>query len=421
MKLLVLHSQLGTLRGGGENFSRHLFASFATLGHQVSAAFAVDVFGRYPFPLPAAIETLPIRGVWSDTLGQATLSAVGRSLVGHRLLRQKWDRVQNAVSWRAYYWNNWRFQRRVLRRMARTIGEYDAIYVHSNPFLASAVAQIRPTVLRLPGPLTSELLPVLQSIQAVCANGDALKRIRTFLGDRAIELPIGLDDRQFSPGASAIRGELGWTREHKVVGYVGRLSHIKGVDLLAESFRAVSQRDRTVRLLIVGSGEEARNVRTTLAAEIGRGVVHMAGDVPHPQLPAYYRAMDLLVMPSRYENYSNSLLEGLACGVPFVGSDVGGNQALAETGAGWLFSLGSAADLASSMTTALADDRDRDARGTRGRQHVAGRFSWEATARRLEEIIRAIPLTTPRPAARWQQNHVRDDDRVMNMGRGQIG
>ena len=100
MRLLVLHSQLGTLRGGGENFSRNLFASFAALGHDVRAAFAADSFGRYPFPLPTGIEAMPIRGWWSDTLGQATLSAVGRRLTGRRSLRRKWDRVQNAVAWR---------------------------------------------------------------------------------------------------------------------------------------------------------------------------------------------------------------------------------------------------------------------------------------------------------------------------------
>jgi glycosyltransferase involved in cell wall biosynthesis len=393
MKVLVLHSQLGTLRGGGENFSRNLFASFAGLGHQVRAAFAVDPFGRYPFPLPAGIEPMPIRGWWSDTLGQATLSAVGRRLTG-RSFRRKWDRVQNGIAWRAYYWNNWRFQRRIIREIERTIRDFDAVYVHSNPYLASEIAKLRPTVLRLPGPLTSELLPILLSIHAVCANGDALKLIRTFLGDRALELPVGLDEQRFSPGPSSVRADLGWTAGHKVIGYSGRLSHIKGVDLLAQSFRIVSQQDPTARLLVVGSGEEAGNLRAVLAAQIADGAAHLAGDVPHEQLTAYYRAMDVLVMPSRYENYSNAMLEGLACGVPFIGSNVGGNRALFETGAGWLFDQGSAADLALSLTTALRDNEERAARGGRGRAHVAGRFNWGATAKRLEEIIRAIPVAS---------------------------
>lgn len=395
MRVLVLHSQLGTLRGGGENFSRNLFASFAKLGHYVRAAFAADGFGRYPFPLPTGIDAMPIRGWWSDTFGQAALSAIGRRLNGRRSLRQKWDYAQSALAWRTYRWNSGRFQRRVLRGIVQAVGDIDAVYVHSNPFLASEVAKFRPTVLRLPGPLTSEVLPVLERIHAVCANGDALRRIRTFYGDRALELPVGLDEHLFSPGPTAVRRDLGWTAEQKVIGYVGRLSHIKGVDLLAESFRIVSEQDRLARLLIVGTGEEAKNLRATLSAEVARGAVHMAGDVSHEHLPAYYRAMDVLVMPSRYENYSNALLEGLACGVPFVGSDVGGNTALAETGAGWLFSAGSASDLAMSLRRLLAADAERSSHGERGRLHVAGRYNWGTTAKRLEEILSALPPTPP--------------------------
>ena len=403
MRLLVLHSQLGTLRGGGENFSRNLFTSFAARGHQVQAAFAADPLGRYPFPLPAGVEPMPVKGWWSENIGQATLSAVGRRLNGRQALRAKWDYLQSALAWRTFYWNSRRFQRRVVAQVTPLLRGVDAIYVHSNPFLASEVASLKPTVLRLPGPLTAELMPVLSRIQAVCANGDALTRIRTFLGERALELPVGLDDRSFSPGASELRAQIGWTPEHRVVGYVGRLSHIKGVDLLVEGFRGAARKNRRVRLLVVGSGEESRNLQTALAAEIGSGAVHMAGDVPHEQLPQYFRAMDVLAMPSRYENFSNAMLEGLACGVPFVASDVGGNRALFDTGAGWLFPPGSAAGLGDVLAQALDDESVRVIRGGQGRRHVSGRYNWDVTAARLEDIIRSLPPVEPldpaRPAA----------------------
>lgn len=387
MRVLVLHSELGTLRGGGENFTRNLFASFVDRGHHVRAAFAADLLGRYPFQLPPGIEPIPIRGLWSETLGQGVLSAVGRRLSSRQSLRSKWDYVQNALAWRTFRWNNGRFHRRVIRNMKTAVIDTDVVYVHCNPFLASEVAQIRPTVLRLPGPLTSESLPVLRSIHAVCANGDALKRIRTFLGERALELPVGLDQRLFNPGPASMRAALGWTVEHKVVGYVGRLSRIKGIDLLAQSFHELSEQVADARLLIIGGGEEEKNVKATLKSEIARGRVHMAGDVTHETLPEWYRAMDVLVMPSRYENYSNALLEGLACGVPFVASNVGGNQALHETGAGWLFEEGSASSLTATLARAIADAGERQARGARGRLHVGGSYNWQTTARRLEEII----------------------------------
>jgi len=389
MRVLVLHSELGTLRGGGENFTRNLFASFVDRGHHVRAAFAADPFGRYPFRLPERIEPIPVRGLWSETLGQGALSAVGRRLTARRSLRAKWDYFQNALAWRTFRWNNKRFQRRIIGRMQSMMIDSDVVYVHCNPFLASEVARFRPTVLRLPGPLTAEVLPVLETIHAVCANGDALKRIRTFLGERALELPVGLDDRLFCPGPSPVRDSLRWTPQEKVVGYVGRLSHIKGVDLLVDGFRALAQKDPQARLLIIGEGEEERNLRAGLKSEIARNLVHMTGDVPHNQLPQWYRAIDLLAMPSRYENYSNAMLEALACGVPFVASNVGGNRALYETGAGWLFEQASASSLAASLETALADPREREARGTRGCLHVREGYSWSTSAKRLEEIIRS--------------------------------
>ena len=55
--------------------------------------------------------------------------------------------------------------------------------------------------------------------------------------------------------------------------------------------------------------------------------------------------MNVFVMPSRYENFSNAVLEALACGVPFLVSDVGGNRCLAEDEGGWHFTPGSADSL----------------------------------------------------------------------------
>jgi glycosyltransferase involved in cell wall biosynthesis len=401
MRVLVLHSELGTLRGGGENFTRNLFASFVALGHEVSAAFVADPFGRYPFQLPAGIKAIPIRGWWSRSFGQATLSAVNRQLTHRPSLQEKWEYIQNGLGWRASYWYNCAFQRRILNRIEQATWDVDAVYVHSNPFLACEVARLRPTVLRLPGPVSAELLPVLRKIHTVCANGDALKRIRTFLGEHTTELPVGLDQQLFAPGPASARSSLGWTAEHKIVGYVGRLSRIKGVDILAEGFRRFSRKRRDARLLFVGTGEEEKNLRAMLKLELAGGLVHFAGDVPHEGLPHWYRAMDLLVMPSRYENYSNAILEGLACGIPFVGSDVGGNRALYETGAGWLFEPNSFDSLASAIDEALADPEKRKARGDKGRSHVDGRYSWAATAQRLEAILQRYTTARHERSAEW--------------------
>src|ERR1700730_15301970 len=88
---------------------------------------------------------------------------------------------------------------------------------------------------------------------------------------------------------------------------------------------------------MVGHGEEEQKIRSVLSRDIAAGRVHLQGSMSQDQLPRWYRAMDMLVMPSRDETLSNAVLEAMACGVPFVASEVGGSKDLAKTRAGWLF------------------------------------------------------------------------------------
>ena len=387
MKVLVLQSELGVLRGGGENFTRNLFTAFAARGHRVMAAFVADCRGKYRLPLPPSIEPIPLPGWWVRNLGQATLSSVSRYMPYTSQCRTQWNRLQEAIAWRTVAWYNRRFQRRVEGEFARRWDDFDAVYVHGDTLLAREVSQYRPTVLRLPGPVTAELTPMLRAVHAVCANGDALDRIRAFLGDHVCELPIGLDVQTFTPGVSAVRSTLGWADRHCVVRYVGRLTHLKGMDLLAAAFREIAQDALDARLLIIGSGEEERHMRTVLAQEFARAVVHIEPDIHHAQLPPWYRAMDLMVMPSRYENHSNALLEAMACGIPFLASNIGGNRKLSEAGAGWLFEPESVPALSQCLRRILENRPELKARGEIGFRSVRNHYSWAASAERLEAII----------------------------------
>src|SRR5437870_3441974 len=129
MRVLVLHSELGVLRGGGENFTRNLFTAFAERGHQVAAAFVSNPRGSYPTPLPPCIDPIPIPGWWSRKLGQATLSTIGRRVPSESWLRAEWDRVQEAICWRTIRWHNEGFQRRIEHEFKNRWAEFDVVYV----------------------------------------------------------------------------------------------------------------------------------------------------------------------------------------------------------------------------------------------------------------------------------------------------
>ncbi len=389
MKVLIVHSELGVLRGGGENFTRNLFLAFAERGHDVSAAFIADYRGQYPILLPAKIRPIPLAGCWSRKLGQETLSDLARWIPLDTQLRALWDRLQEAICWRTIRWHDRRFSRRIEMELGERWNEFDAVYVHGSAVLASRIARYCPTVLRLPGPVSVDLAPVLKTVHVVCANGDALTKIREFLGDHASELPIGLDSWVFNPGPTWVRERLGWTKKHWVVGYVGRLAYVKGIDLLADAFTEIRRTIPYARLLVIGSGEEEGKLKRALSTELGTGIAHIEPDVPHEQLSEWYRAMNVFVMPSRYENFSNAVLEALACGVPFLVSDVGGNRCLAETEGGWQFARSSADSLAESLLSIAGNPRQARDRGTLGGEKVRHRYSWEASAKRLEDIFQS--------------------------------
>lgn len=399
MNVLVVQSELGVLRGGGENFTRNLFSAFAQRGHHVTATFIADPKNKYPIPMPPGIVPLPLAGYWSRKLGQDVLSSI-RGWIPERVqLKDTWDRYQEALCWRTVRWHDQRFASRVDIEFHGRWHDFDAIYVHGNSVLAERIARVRPTILRLPGPVSSELAPTLRRIHAVCANGDALRHIRAFLGDHATELPIGLDSNLFQPGPSQERQHLGWSDAEWVIGYVGRLAYIKGVDLLADAFKQLRVSIPHARLLMIGAGEEQGKLREALKEELTRGLARIEADVPHERLADWYRAMNVFVMPSRYENYSNAVLEALACGVPFLGSNVGGNPGLVESHGGCLFEIGSV-DALSRALRSMADafrrsEGQETLRSTKPHQVVG----WDTTAARLEKIIQ-VNLNIPVGASR---------------------
>jgi glycosyltransferase involved in cell wall biosynthesis len=122
--------------------------------------------------------------------------------------------------------------------------------------------------------------------------------------------------------------------------------------------------------------------------------LHLAGDVhfgspPDVLLPALYNGADAVVAPAWYEGFGLSVLEGLACGVPVIASDIPPHREVAGEAAHFA-EAGDAAALADAITMAL--DEDRAARG--GRRAVglarAATMGWGDAARALLGIYRGV-------------------------------
>jgi len=128
----------------------------------------------------------------------------------------------------------------------------------------------------------------------------------------------GVDVARFSPGTSEVRSRLRIPVEAPVVGFVGRLTEDKGIPELIEAFDAIVQGEPEARLLLVGwfdVSEDAlrAQVRTRIQAHPR---IHCTGFVA--DTAPYYRAMDVMVLPTWREGFPNVVLEAAATGIPVI-------------------------------------------------------------------------------------------------------
>lgn len=166
-----------------------------------------------------------------------------------------------------------------------------------------------------------------------------------------------------------------------VIGTVGRLQGVKDQGLLLRAFAQAVAQDpalrRRGRLVIVGDGPLRSELQAQLDALGLRELAWLAGE--QADIPAWLRAMDLFVLPSRSEGISNTILEAMACGLPVVATDVGGNGELVEANVtGDLFATGDMAALAAHMCAAVSDPERLRVQGAAGRSRVEQLFSLDA-------------------------------------------
>ena len=141
-------------------------------------------------------------------------------------------------------------------------------------------------------------------------------------------VPAGVDLEMFRPlGRDESRRLLGLGRGRVILAVAQRIEPLKGLDVIIEALPLMDDGGET-RFLIVGGDENSDTEIARLrgvAERLGVGDrVTFAGAVSQDELPAYYSAADVCVLPSYYESFGLAALESLACGTPVVASRVGG-------------------------------------------------------------------------------------------------
>jgi glycosyltransferase involved in cell wall biosynthesis len=171
--------------------------------------------------------------------------------------------------------------------------------------------------------------------------------------------------------------------------FIGRLSPIKGPDLLVEAFASVRERIPHVLVMAgpdVGMGRQlAQLVDQHSLGQRVRFIGHVSGALKS----AAYHAAELLVIPSRREAMSLVVLEGGVTGTPFLATDQCGLEELARAGGG-LTVPATAAGVAGGITTMLADPTALRTMGENLRIVTLRDATWQAAAARLRELFEDI-------------------------------
>lgn len=161
--------------------------------------------------------------------------------------------------------------------------------------------------------------------------------------------------------------------EDMIIGYVGRLEPVKNCSLLLKAIPRVKEQVPRLKVLIVGNGQlrhELENLAHKLSVD---GNVHFLGE--RTDIPELLNLMDIMVLTSVSEGLSNTILEGMACGLPIVASDVGGNPELVDDGVtGFLFPSQDVNALAQKLIILAKDKNKREAMGDNCRRKVEEGF-----------------------------------------------
>lgn len=201
-------------------------------------------------------------------------------------------------------------------------------------------------------------------------------------------VPCGFEPEELTElDATSARAQLGWPAERFIVLQLGRLVPRKGVDNVIAAIAELERRHAIAAQLYIVGGETIEP-DPSATPEIGRlrrmadelGVakrVEFVGRRDRDRLGVYYSASDVFVTTPWYEPFGITPVEAMACGLPVVGSAVGGIRTTVIDGhTGYLVPPRDPAALADRLAVLHANPEMRRAMGRAGRRRALGKFTW---------------------------------------------
>ncbi len=222
---------------------------------------------------------------------------------------------------------------------------------------------------------------------------DAMVRLYQADATRIGLIPCGVDLSLFRPlDQQEVREKLGLNGE-KVLLYVGRIEPLKGLELLLHT-AAQLQTFEQIRVLVVGGGagrdQEIDRLRELAKSLNVDKVFDFIGRVDQQDLPLYYNAADVCVVPSFYESFGLAALESMACGTPVVATRAGGLSTIIQHGrTGYLKAWRCPEAFTSSVEMIISSRNLQHSMGLAARRRAEG-LSWDNVAGQIAGVYDSL-------------------------------
>ncbi|WP_394754518.1 glycosyltransferase family 4 protein [Crenothrix sp.] len=297
------------------------------------------------------------------------------------------------------------------QRVAAIVRNFDVVYLHNEPnillFLQKRTGQ--KIVLHMHNDHLSTYLfrpfyrrALAKADTVLCVSDYIRRQAVTHFPEYAARFQVlfnSTDPQVFKPyGEEALRqlnGVVHLDSNKRYLLYVGRLTPVKGVHILIEAFRSIHQQMPDVQLIITGSSFFGGAAKTayeqelvTLAEPVNEAII-FTGFLPHEKLKYLYSAVDLIVLPSTWQDPCPLVvLEAMASGTCLISSAVGGIPEILETGKnGILVEPGDVSALANAVFSTLNAPEMMTKMENTARQKIIAGYTWERLVSELEPIL----------------------------------
>ncbi len=239
-----------------------------------------------------------------------------------------------------------------------------------------------------------------QADYVLCNSNFTLSKILEISNPQNYEvISPGVDTERFLPNADTLtfrEREPDIPTDHPLVFTLGKFIERKGFSYLIDAIALLTE-EPTPFLMIGGRGPLKEQLQCQVQERGVTNRVKFLDYIPDGDIPAYYAAADVFVLPSVIDDRGDTeglgvvLLESLACGTPCVASRVGGVvDIITDEENGFLVEPGNPQQIANRISQIIRDERLRKNMGRQGRLSIERYFSWQSQAIKITEVYKTI-------------------------------